>query len=185
MIRGKHVFNDLALSASGAVYVTDAAEGSVYRLSSGTTALQRMARRHTFTSANGVAISADERLLYISTWEDGVDVIDLQSGAVAAMIHPDSICLAFIDGLYAIQRSLIAIQNGPMLPRIVEFRLDATGLQISDMRVLERRNPAFDGVTTGVIAGGDLYYVANPQTDKPSGAELSPLRIFSLAITPR
>jgi hypothetical protein len=184
-IQGKHVFNDLAISSTGAVYVTDTAEGSVYQLPSGTTALQRMAPPHTFTAANGIAISADERFLYISTWEDGIDVIELQSGVVAPMIHPAAVCLAFIDGLYATQRSLIAIQNGPMLPRIVEFRLGAGRLQITGMRVLERRNPAFDGITTGVIAGNDLYYVANPQTDKPSGADRHPLQIFSLAITHR
>jgi hypothetical protein len=53
------------------------------------------------------------------------------------------------------------------------------------MKVLERRNPAFDGITTGVITGNKLYYAANPQTDKPDGAGLRPLQIFSLAITPR
>lgn len=122
-IRGKHVFNDLAISSTSAVYVTDTAEGSVYQLSPGKTAFQRIAPQHTFTAANGIALSADGRLLYVSTWEDGMDVIDLQTGTVAPMIHPDDVCLAFIDGLYAIDGSLVAIQNGPMLPRIVEFRM--------------------------------------------------------------
>ena len=183
-ILGKHVFNDLAISSIGGVYVTDTAEGSVYQLAPGTVALQRMAPQHTFTAANGIAISADETLLYVSTWEDGIDVIDLRTGAVAAMIHPEGICLAFIDGLYATKKSLIAIQNGPMLPRIVEFRLGANRLQITAMRVLERRSPAFDGITTGVIVGNNLYYVADPQTDKQSGDSLRPLQIFSLPVSP-
>jgi hypothetical protein len=87
-IEGKHVFNDLAISSTGGVYVSDTAEGSVYQLSSGTSTLQRMAPQHTFTAANGIAISTDETLLYVSTWEDGIDVIDLQSGAVVPIIHP-------------------------------------------------------------------------------------------------
>jgi hypothetical protein len=107
-----------------------------------------MAPQHTFTAANGIAISTDERVLYVSTWEDGIDVIDIQSGAVTPITHPDNVCLAFIDGLYATQRSLIAIQNGPMLPRIVEFRLSENGAQIVAMRILERRNATFDGITT-------------------------------------
>lgn len=183
-LTGKHVFNDLTVSSAGTVYLTDTAEGSVYRLPSGTTTLQRMAPQHTFTAANGIAISADETLLYVSTWEDGIDVIDLHSGAVTPLAHPDNICLAFIDGLYAIQQTLIAIQNGPMLPRIVEFRLSQNRLQITGMRILERRNPAFDGITTGVIVRNDLYYVANPQTDKNPGAQLHPLEIFSLRLAP-
>ena len=70
-------------------------------------------------------------LLYVSAWEGGVDVIDLQSGAVIPSGHPDNICLAFTDGFYASERSLIAIQNGPMLPRIAEFTLGENRLQIT------------------------------------------------------
>ncbi len=184
-IEGKHVFNDLAISSISGVYVTDTAEGSVYELSPRTTVLQRIVPQHAFTAANGIAISGDGRLLYVSTWEDGIDVIDLHSGTVAPMIHPDDVCLAFIDGLYATQGSLVGIQNGPMLPRIVEFRMGANRSQITAMRVLERRNPAFDGVTTGVIVGKDLYYVANPQTDKQGGTDLRSLQIFSVPITSR
>lgn len=181
-IKGKHVFNDLAVSSTGTVHVSDTAEGSVYQLTSGTTALERVAPQHTFTAANAIAISPDEGLLYVSTWGGGIDAINLQSGAVKSLIHPDDICLAFIDGLYATPRSLIAIQNGLMLPRIFEFRLGENRLQIVAMRVLERRNAAFDGITTGVIVRNDLYYVANPQTDQKSGAELHPLKVFSVRL---
>lgn len=100
------------------------------------------------------------------------------------MIHPEDIGLAFIDGLYATQGSLIAIQNGPMLPRIVEFGLSENRRQIVAMKILERRNPAFDGITTGVVVHNDLYYVANPQTDKQSAAEARPLQVFSVRIAP-
>ena len=181
-IQGKHVFNDLAISSTGTVYVSDTAEGSVYQLPSRTTALQRMAPQHKFRAANGIAISANGTLLYVSTWGDGIDVIDLPSGAVMPMIHPRDVCLAFIDGLYAIQGSLIAIQNGPMLPRIVELGLSKSQRQILAMKVLERRNQAFDGITTGVIVRNNLYYVANPQTDKERDADLRPLQVFSVRI---
>lgn len=184
-IQGKHVFNDLAISSAESVYVTDTAEGSVYQLSFGKTAFERIAPQHAFTAANGIAISGDDRRLYVSTWEDGIDLIDLQSGTIAPMLHPDDVCLAFIDGLYANHGTLIAIQNGPMLPRIVEFRISANQSRITTVSVLERRNPAFDGITTGVIVGKDLYYVANPQTDKQNGISWRPLQIFSVRITNR
>jgi hypothetical protein len=78
-----------------------------------------------------------------------------------------------------------AIQNGPMLPRIIEFRVSAEYRQITAARALERRNPAFDGITTGVIVGTDLYYVANPQTDKKIGIDWHPLQIFSVSLATR
>ncbi len=40
---------------------------------------------------------------------------------------------------------------------------------IDRFEVLERRNPLFDGVTTGVLAGGDFFYMANIQDDKKAG----------------
>lgn len=45
-IEGKHVFNDLIISSTGTVYVSDTAEGSVYQLRAATTTLQRMAPQH-------------------------------------------------------------------------------------------------------------------------------------------
>lgn len=165
-IAGRHVFNDLTISSTGTVYVTDTAEGSVYKLPSGMSTLEQMAPQHAFTAANGIAISADERLLYVSAWADGIEVIDLQSGAVKPMAHPDDICLAFIDGLYVTQRSLIAVQNGPMQPRIVQLGLNSNGTRIEGIRILDRRNPLFDGITTGVIVGKQLYYIANRRPTK-------------------
>lgn len=183
-IEGKHVFNDLALSSTGTVYVSDTSEGSVYQLNSRTNTLRRMAPKHTFTAANGIAISADERMLYVSAWGDGIDVIDLQSGVVKPMLHPDNVCLAIIDGLYATEGSLIAIQNGPMLPRIVQFRLSENEQGIVGMTILERRNPAFDGITTGALVGNELYYVANPQTDKKDSATVRPLQVLGVRVAP-
>jgi WD40 repeat protein len=181
-LEGKHVFNDLALSSKGMVYVTDTAEGSVYALDNRTNAFRRVAPHYTFSAANGIALSPDEQLLYVSAWRDGLDVIDLRSEAVTPISHPDDVSLAFIDGLYAAGQNLIAIQNGPMIPRIVQFKLTGNGRKIATMTVLERRNPTFDGITTGVLANSVFYYVANPQIDKKRKGTLDPLKILALDI---
>lgn len=181
-LEGKHIFNDLALSVSGVVYVSDTSEGSVYRLDVQGGKLQRLAREHPFTAANGIALSADENMVYVSVWGNGIEVIDLRSGSVKPVLHPRHISLAFIDGLYALQGSLVAIQNGPMLPRIVQFGLDKSGREIVKMKVLERRNPSFDGVTTGVLVGNQLYYAANPQIDRKNSARQNPLQILAVRV---
>ncbi len=183
-IEGKHVFNDLALSPTGVVYVTDTSEGSVYQLDIRSNTLRRMLPEHTFTAANGIATSPDGNIVYVSAWRDGIDVIDLRSGSVKPISHPDNVCLAFIDGLYAMDGSLIAIQNGPMVPRIVRFRLNKSGREIVEMTTLERRNPLFEGITTGALVGNELYYVANPQTEKKNSTRLYPLQILSVRVVP-
>ena len=179
---GKHVFNDLALSSNGVVYVTDTSEGSVYQLRPEDSVLRRIAPEHRFTAANGIAISSDDRLLYVSAWGDGIDVIDLRTRSVEPIRHPDDVCLAFIDGLYWVDGNLVAIQNGPMVPRIVRLKLNRRGKEVVEMAILERRNPLFDGITTGVIVDKELYYVANPQTDKKRSAKLDPLQVLAVQV---
>ncbi len=183
-VRGKHVLNDLALSSAGVVYVTDTSEGSVYELANESGTFRKIAPEHTFTAANGIAISPDDKMLYVSAWGDGIDIIDLASGSVQPLPHPANVGLAFIDGLYATEGSLIAIQNGPMLPRIVQFKLSNSGREIVGMTTLERRNPLFDGITTGALVNNELYYVANPQMDKKGAAKLDPLRILAVRVLP-
>lgn len=183
-LEGKHVFNDLVISSSGVVYVTDTAGGSVYQLDLQDAVLRRIAPAHMFTGANGIALSSDDKLLYVSAWGDGIDVIALPSGLVKPLHHPANVCLAFIDGLYSIDGSLIAIQNGLMLPRIVRLQLDAGGKRVAKITILERRNPAFDGLTTGVIVGKQLYFIANSQIDKKNSANLKPLQILAVQAAP-
>jgi hypothetical protein len=53
-----------------------------------------------------------------------------------------------------------------MTPRVVHLILTHDLRAIQRFNVLERRNPLFDGITTGVVAGGGFFYMANIQDDK-------------------
>jgi hypothetical protein len=56
-----------------------------------------------------------------------------------------------------------------MAPRVVRLTLARDLRAIERFEVLERRNPLFDGVTTGVVVGGDFFHMANIQDDKNTG----------------
>jgi ketosteroid isomerase-like protein len=47
--------------------------------------------------------------------------------------------------------------------RILQLRLDATGRAVESFRVLVARQPRFREITTGVVVGDDLFYVATSQ----------------------
>jgi hypothetical protein len=96
------------------------------------------------------------------------------------MPRPSALCLATIDGLYFHGGSLIAIQNAFMTPRVVRFHLTRDLGAIERFEVLERRNPLFEGVTTGVIAGDEFYYMANIQDDKTTG--FKPIKILKIRL---
>jgi hypothetical protein len=164
---GGHNFNDLAFGPAGDVYLTDTRAGAVWHLSKGAPDLTRLRGRFEF--ANGIALSEDGGLLYVSTFPDGISVVDLKTHETAPIAHPDKLCLATIDGLYFHRRALIAIQNAFMTPRVVRLILTRDLRAIERFEVLERRNPLFEGVTTGVFVGDGFFYMANIQDEKKTG----------------
>jgi sugar lactone lactonase YvrE len=171
-----HNFNDLAFAPAGDIYLTDTAGGAVWHLANGASGLTRLAGQFKF--ANGITLAADGSLLYVSTFPDGITVVDLKTQSAAAIGRPDDLCLATIDGLYFHRGELIAIQNAFMTPRVVRLTLTHDLRTIKRFEVLERRNPLFDGVTTGVVAGGDFFYMANIQDEKKTG--FNPIAMLKL-----
>ncbi len=173
-----HDFNDLAFAPAGDIYFTDTRAGAVWHLANGAAHLNNLSERFEF--ANGITFSPDGRLLYVSTFPDGITVLDLKTQNAAPIAHPPDLCLATIDGLYYYRGTLIAIQNAFMAPRVVRLVLtpDLRGIQRFD--VLERRNPLFEGVTTGVMAGDEFFYMANIQDGKTSG--FNPITILKLRL---
>jgi len=131
-----------------------------------------------FEAANGIALSRDGGLLYVSTFPDGITVVDLKTHVVSPIARPKDLCLAAIDGLYFYRGALIAIQNGFMTPRVVRFNLRRDLRTIERFEVLERRNPLFDGITTGVIIGQKFFYMANIQDNK--NAAFNPIAILEI-----
>jgi SMP-30/Gluconolactonase/LRE-like region len=171
-----HNFNDLVIAPSGDVYLTDTRASAVWRLPKGGADLTRLPGRFEF--ANGIALSPESSQLYVATYPDGITVLDLKTQAAAPIPRPANLCLATIDGLYFHRGALIAIQNAFMSPRVVRFTLTRDFRAIEQFEVLERRNPLFDGVTTGVLVGGDFFYMANIQDEKTSGFD--PITILKL-----
>lgn len=171
-----HNFNDLAIAVNGRVYLTDTRAGTVWSLSWPSAELTQLPGR--FPSANGIALSVDESLLYVSTFPDGITILDLKTQTATPIARPEGLSLATIDGLYFYRGDLIAIQNGFMTPRVVRFRLSRNLRAIESLAVLERRHPLFDGITTGVLVGREFFYMANIQDDKQTG--FSPIRVLKL-----
>jgi sugar lactone lactonase YvrE len=171
-----HEFNDLVIAPGGVVYLTDTRAGTLWRLANDAADLTRLAGRFDFP--NGIALAPNGSLLYVSTFPDGITVLDLKTNVATPIGRPADLCLATIDGLYFHHGALIAIQNGFMSPRVVRLNLTGDLRAIKRFEVLERRNPLFEGVTTGVVAGGDFFYMANIQDDKK--ASFDPITILKL-----
>ena len=173
-----HRLNDIALSPNGDVFATDTPAGAVWKLPRGASRLESFLPGKTFRFANGIAIADDGRTLYVSNYPNGIDVVNLETGGVHPLGHSRDLCLALADGLYFHQGTLIAIQNGSMSPRVIRMTLAKNLQNVERWDVLERRNPLFQGITGGTIAGNDFYFAANIQDEKQTGAKFNPLVIL-------
>jgi sugar lactone lactonase YvrE len=186
----KHLFNDLAISSQGDVYLTDSRADTVYWVSAKNDRLEVFDPNLKVDSANGIALSSDDKTLYVAGFPDGITVVDVASKSLNAIGHPPDLCLGNIDGLAFLNGSLIAIQNGVMTHRVVRYRLTPDLKDIASFEVLERRNPLFDGITTGAIADGGFYFMANTQLDKVTGgrikpgAQFNPVQILRIDLAP-
>jgi DNA-binding beta-propeller fold protein YncE len=171
-----HLPNDMAVSATGDVFLTDSEAGSVHVLRAGAKELTPLVPGGTFIYPNGIALSAQAEHLYVAHF-GGIAVVDPASGQHSPLQAPAGITLAGIDGLSLYQGSLIAIQNGLGRARVSRFHFGAEPTRVEREEVLESGNPLFhDTPTTGTVAGEAFIYIANSHLRSlaPEGGLLSP-----------
>jgi poly(3-hydroxybutyrate) depolymerase/sugar lactone lactonase YvrE len=178
-------FNDVAVTRAGDVYVSDTEAGGVWLLRAGSAGaggpadtLEPVGRMGERAFANGIALSPDERLLYVADGM-GLAVIDRATGAAAAMPAPPRTALAGTDGLTADAHGLIAVQNFAGMARVVRLRLSADGRAVTALEVLEHATPHLAMPTTGTLADGGYWFIANSHVTSatPDGRYPPPARL--------
>lgn len=164
-----HLFNDLYITTSGNVYITDSEGGNIYVIRKGEDRLEEFTQPGKMRYPNGITATADEKKLIVSTGSAaGIVSVDIETKEITPIRHPKFILLGF-DGLYRYKNSLIGIQNVLFPEAVIEMRLSADSDSIEHMEVLVADHPAFDTPTTGVIAEEHFYFIANSQLSQIIG----------------
>jgi hypothetical protein len=161
-----HTLGDVTIARNGDVYSTDSRGPAVYRVRAGSDSIEQFATSPLLLSAQGLALDAEERTLYVADYSRGILRIDLATRAVRLLETADDVLALGIDGLYLVKGSLVGIQNGVEPPRVVRLRLDASGNRVEQGEVLERARPDYAEPTLGVVVGRDLFYVAASQWER-------------------
>jgi sugar lactone lactonase YvrE len=154
---------DVALASDGTLYASDGHNGALYRCRPGCTALETWIPPGRLFSAQGMAISADGKWLYVADYRYGLAAIERRTGHIFRVASDVPAMLDGIDGLVRDGRDLIAVQNGGAPQRIVRLSLSRGGLRVVRLTVLERANPAWGEPTLATIAGDHLLYVGDGQ----------------------
>ena len=154
--------DSVAVAADGTVFVSDSGAGAIHRLEPGGTGLEVLAPPGSFLSTQGLALSADGRVLWAADYGRGLAAVDTSSGEVRFPEHRGPSLLG-IDGLERHGADLIAIQNGIEPPRVVRIVLGGDGESVARVELLERAHHLYREPTLGVVVGDDLLYVAASQ----------------------
>ena len=156
-----HGFNDVALAANGDAFVTDSTAGTVYRIDGAQGKIVRFHHDDEMTLPNGLALSADGRLLYVAHVE-GISAIDLATRKRRLLATSRTMALGSIDGLAVSGRSLLGIQPSPFLQRVIRIDLDPTGLKAERVTVLDARSHPHLQQATGVVVDDAFYVTGRP-----------------------
>ena len=175
-VLGAHLLNDLAVDGRGEVFVSDYLTGVIYRASVSSDSLEAFVP--TVPTANGITLSGDGRYLFVGTEREGIYRCDLRDRSLRRISAADTVSFFDIDGLYAVGRSLLAVQTA--MNRVARFFLDSTLSRVDSVHILLSFHESFEMPTTGVVVGEEFFLVANCQYNKftPEG-RLSSLERFN------
>ena len=161
-----HSCDSLTLDRQGAVYVSDAVTGAVFRLPRGGKALEAFLPAGTLLSSQGPTFAADGKTLFIADYARGVMRVDVASRKAELLPTPPDAFLAGIDGLVFHGGSLYAVQNGVTPTRVLRLRLSpvSTASRASTSSPATcpsstippwRRSPTATSTTSPTATGGD------------------------------
>jgi sugar lactone lactonase YvrE len=160
---GEHIFGDLVVASNGDVYVSDSASPVVFVIKAGRGAVEEFVRDGLFLNLQGIALSPDEKTLFLADYSRGVVAVDMATKRATALPIPDAATVLGIDGLYFHSGSLIGIQNGVAPHRIIRLALSKDFSRVERVSVVAANDPAWDEPTLGVLVGDMLYYNAVSQ----------------------
>ena len=171
---GPHVANDLAIDASGRVYVSDSVDSSVYRIAADGASIETFVAPKAFRSPQGMALDAAGAHLYVADYGRGIFRVPIGDGAkVEELPAPPDAFLLGIDGLDRFGDSLVVTQNLARPDRVSRLHLAADGARVAAAEVLEINDARVAEPTLGVVWRSSFWFVADSQWgrfDEKTGA---------------
>jgi sugar lactone lactonase YvrE len=159
-----HQLGDVIVTPRGTLYTSDSRSPLLFRVPAGplpAVAEVVVSGHPSMRSLQGMAVDADESVLYLADYSHGLLRVDLRSRAVSQVIGPGEGSLLGIDGLAAGGAGqLIAVQNGIVPVRVVRLHLDPAGRRVTRLEVIDRPELAPGEATLGARVGDSFVYVA-------------------------
>ncbi|UJH68927.1 SMP-30/gluconolactonase/LRE family protein [Allomuricauda sp. SCSIO 65647] len=156
--------NDLAISSTGKVYITDSESNNIYTIDEQADTLKIFLSHDELKYSNGIAISDDNTLLYFATYTTGIRILDIALQRLVNLPNPHK----GIDGMKFYKNSLIAIVNGKRdgaQNGIYRYHLNQESTEIIRTEKIFDLRYESDIPTTFDICDDMLYFIADSQLD--------------------
>jgi sugar lactone lactonase YvrE len=171
-------FNDLVIG-DDEIFITDSNRGEVFHFDMKTRKMSQWLRHQSLTFANGIAFSADRKVLLVASGRYGVQHVDLASRNIESISRGQHIDYG-IDGMVCRGSQLYCVigwpQDNPAAHRVVRYELSADSYFIrSDTLMIGRQLKA---PTTAALRNGQLLVLNNTGLDiyNAHGQVLSKIR---------
>jgi hypothetical protein len=161
----RNFFNDLAIAASGDVFITNSDNHSIWYWKHKALRPEKLPCAGVY-EPNGIAWDEHRKLLFVATRQGLMSLSpDSKKAILLTMASGDSHGL---DGIVLYKNSIIAVRNGfrdKTKHAVVRFDLSADGNRVEQSTVVDQNNIAFNIPTTLVIRGNHLFVIGNSQMD--------------------
>ena len=147
---------------SGTLYAVDGVSNQLYQIKD--SSIAPLVALPASINLRGITVDPQERYLYLSDYEMGLMVADMNKGAVVNLTLKGQ-NFGGIDHLSWYKDHLIAVQNVNQPKRISRIALSAEGTAITMVQPLEANKPELAEPTVGTLVGDDFYFIANSQRD--------------------
>jgi hypothetical protein len=155
-----HVLGDFIVAADGTIYASDSTAPVIWRLAPGATALEKWLESDNFVSLQGIAPADDGRQLYVSDYASGLWRIEVATRRPTLLPSPAHTTLFGIDGIYAVNGGLVAVQNGINPQRVIRISVGADGTPTA-VKVLAAGHPSMSDLALGQVVNGHLGFIGN------------------------
>ena len=153
--------NDIALLPDGTLAVSDSERGAVWQLTADAK-WRPLVEPGTFGYPNGLTYLAAASRLVVADLR-GLWTVDPKTGRVAAIPAAEGTFVGGIDGLYAVDGRLIAIQNGLRPHRVVRIALAPDASRVAGIEIVASNLPELADMTTAAVARGEITVLAGRQ----------------------
>lgn len=146
---------------SGNVYAVDGVSNQLYRIKD--SVIEPLVVLEAI-NLRAITVDAKERFLYLSDYELGLMMADMQQNKVIN-IKLKGQNFGGIEHLSWYKDHLIAVQNVNQPKRISRIALSAEGIAVTRVQPLEANKPGLAEPTVGTLVGDQFYFIANSQRD--------------------